>query len=148
MQLYRCTSCKYIFTFCDLGINLQIFLYFQIFVDPTHNVNYKGKQNSEKIERVKIEGKLHNSDHQQHYFVLQLYKVTLENLRQNVSNLHRNNVNIALANYVIKLLKSIYLYFSVLVVGPYHRISKFYLSKYYLICVRIALDYYLLKLYK
>ena len=43
----------------------------------------------------------------------------LENLRQNVSNLHRNNVNIALANYVIKLLKSIYLYFSVLVVGPY-----------------------------
>ena len=43
----------------------------------------------------------------------------LENLRQNVSNLHRNNVNIALANYVIKLLKSIYLYFSVLVVGLY-----------------------------
>ena len=37
----------------------------------------------------------------------------------NVSNIRRNNVNIALANYVIKSLKSIYLYLSVLVVGLY-----------------------------
>ena len=33
----------------------------------------------------------------------------LENLRHNVSNLHRNNVNIALANYIIKLLKYIHI---------------------------------------
>ena len=44
------------------------------------------------------------------------YKVTLEKLRHNVSNLHRNNVNIALLN---KLLKSIYLYRSVLLVRLY-----------------------------
>ena len=37
----------------------------------------------------------------------------------NVSNLRRNNVNIALAIYVPKPLKSIYLYPSVLVVGFY-----------------------------
>ena len=43
----------------------------------------------------------------------------LENYRHNVSNLPRNNVNITLANYVIKLLKSIYLYPILLVVGLY-----------------------------
>ena len=37
----------------------------------------------------------------------------------NVSNLRRNNVKIASANYVIKPLKSIYLYPTVLVVGLY-----------------------------
>ena len=37
----------------------------------------------------------------------------------NVLNIRRNNVNIASANYVIKPLKSIYLYPSVLVVGLY-----------------------------
>ena len=37
----------------------------------------------------------------------------------NVSNIPRNNVNIASANYEIKPLKSIYLYPSVLVVGIY-----------------------------
>ena len=38
------------FTFYDLGINLQIFVYFRSFADPTHEVKYKGKQNSEKIQ--------------------------------------------------------------------------------------------------
>ena len=37
----------------------------------------------------------------------------------NVSNLSQSNVNIALANYVKKLLKSTYLYPSVLVVSLY-----------------------------
>ena len=37
----------------------------------------------------------------------------------NVSNIHRNNVKIGSANYVIKPLKSIYLYPSVLVVALY-----------------------------
>ena len=37
----------------------------------------------------------------------------------NVSNIRRSNVNTASANYVIKPLKSIYLYPSVLVVGLY-----------------------------
>ena len=37
----------------------------------------------------------------------------------NVSNIRRNNVNIASANYVIKPLESIYLYPSVVVVGLY-----------------------------
>ena len=43
-----------------------------------------------------------------------------------VWNLRLNNVNIALVNYVIKQLKSIYLYPSVLVVGLYQ-------TRYYLI---------------
>ena len=51
---YRCTSLKYIFTFYDPGINLQILSYFRMFIDPTRNVNYKGIKNSEKIQRVKI----------------------------------------------------------------------------------------------
>ena len=37
----------------------------------------------------------------------------------NVSNIHRNNVNIASENYVIEPLKSIYPHPSVLVVGLY-----------------------------
>ena len=43
-KLYRCTSCKYIFRFYDLGINLQIFFISQLFVEPVYNMNYKGKQ--------------------------------------------------------------------------------------------------------
>ena len=35
-------------------MNFLIFLYFQIFVDATRNVNYKGKQSSEEIQRVKV----------------------------------------------------------------------------------------------
>ena len=42
------------------GINLQILWYFRIFVEPTRNVNYKGKQNCEKIQRVKIRLALSN----------------------------------------------------------------------------------------
>ena len=55
ISLYRCVSCKYMIweyvnlIFYDLGINVLIFLYFQIFANPTRNVNYKEKQNSEKI---------------------------------------------------------------------------------------------------
>ena len=48
-----------------MEINLQIFLYFRIFADPTHNVNYKGKQNSEKIhsqDKIQSENKLRKSD--------------------------------------------------------------------------------------
>ena len=37
-----------------MGINLQILLYFRIFFYPTRSVNYIGKQNSEKIQKVKI----------------------------------------------------------------------------------------------
>ena len=37
----------------------------------------------------------------------------------NVSNLRKNNVNIASENYVMKPLRAIYLYRSVLVVGLY-----------------------------
>ena len=44
----------YFLTFYDLGLNVQILLHFRIFVYPTRDVNYKGKQNSEKIQRVKI----------------------------------------------------------------------------------------------
>ena len=38
----------------------------EFFIDPTRNVNYEGKQNSEKIQRVKIRpiwGKRHKSDY-------------------------------------------------------------------------------------
>ena len=37
-----------------MGINLQILSYFWIVFDPTRNVNYQEKQNSEKIQIVKI----------------------------------------------------------------------------------------------
>ena len=47
-------SCKYIFTFYDLGINVLILLYFWIFVDLERRVNFKEKQNSKTIQRVKI----------------------------------------------------------------------------------------------
>ena len=43
----------------------------------------------------------------------------------NVSNIRRNNVNITSANYVIKPLKSIYLYPSVLVVGLYQTYQNY-----------------------
>ena len=35
-----------------MRIILQVFLYFRNFIDPTRDVNYNGKQNSEKIQRV------------------------------------------------------------------------------------------------
>ena len=44
----------HIFTFYDLGINYRFCRISEFFVDTTRNVNYKEKQNSEKIERVKI----------------------------------------------------------------------------------------------
>ena len=38
--------------------NFTGFLYFRNFIDPTRDVNYNGKQNSEKIQRVNAR---HNS---------------------------------------------------------------------------------------
>ena len=49
-----------------MKINLQIFLYFRIFADPTYNVNYKGKENSEKIQsqdKTQSENTLRKSDY-------------------------------------------------------------------------------------
>ena len=58
---YTLTLCKYIFTFYDLKI--QIFcLISEFFVDPTRNVNYIEKQNSEKIHRVEISLDLKTDD--------------------------------------------------------------------------------------
>ena len=54
LYIFSYTDVLHIFIFYDLGINLQIFLYFRIFADPTCDVNYKRKQNSEEIQRVKI----------------------------------------------------------------------------------------------
>ena len=42
--------------------NLQILLYFWIFVNPARNMNYLDKQNSEKIQRVKIRLNLKTND--------------------------------------------------------------------------------------
>ena len=124
-QLHRYISCKYIFTLYDLGIDLQIFLIFEFFVDPTHHVNQKGKQNSEKIQRVKIRLNLKTNDISMTINSNLLYfnftksrQKTLETI--NVLNICRNNVDIALANCVIKQLKSTYLYSSMLVFGLYH----------------------------
>ena len=97
-----------------------------------HNMNYKGMQNTEKIQRdkmirhnLKANGISLTISSNLLYFNFTksrqktLYEVTLENLRHNVSDLRRNNVSIALANYVTKQLKSIYLYPNVLVIGFY-----------------------------
>ena len=75
----------------------DFFVFPNIIFDPTHNVNYKGKQNSEEIRRDKM--------------------IKLNLKANNIGWLWAsiNNVNIALANYAIKQLKSIYLYSSVLV---------------------------------
>ena len=73
----------------------------------------------------------------------------------NLSNLPRNNVNIALANYVIKQFKSIYLYPSVLVVDICQARNEFtelvsmtLVSITSISCVIFASDNYLLKPYK
>ena len=73
----------------------------EIFVDPTHNANYKGKQDFEKIQRLKtIKLNLRAND-----TILTISRAiccTLT-LRSHVRKpLCRNNVNIPLANYVIK----------------------------------------------
>ena len=96
-----------------------------LFVDPTHNLNYKGKQNSEKIQRVKMTKlNLKANDicltiisNLLYFHFTKSRQKTLETM--NISNLRRKNLNISLANYVIKQLKSINLYPSVLVVGRY-----------------------------
>ena len=51
-QLYRCPPYRFTFTFYDLRINF--FCISEFCFDPTHNLNYKGKRNSEKIQRVKM----------------------------------------------------------------------------------------------
>ena len=42
--------------------NLQILLYFWVFVNPARNMHYIDKQNSEKIQRVKIRLNLKTND--------------------------------------------------------------------------------------
>ena len=61
-----------------------------LFVDPALNLNYKGKQNSEfwkdsksQNDKTQFEGKRYKSDYYQQSFVLSLYEVTSENLRNN-----------------------------------------------------------------
>ena len=66
---------KKIYKFCSIS---------EFFVDPTRTVNYIKKQNSEKIkDKTQFEKKRHKSDYRQRSYVLQLYDVTLENLRNN-----------------------------------------------------------------
>ena len=87
-------------------------------------MNYNEKENSEKIERVKVRLNLKtndisltiNSNLLYFNFTKSRWK-TLETI--NVSNLRRNGVNIVLANYIMKQLKSNYLYPSMLLVGHY-----------------------------
>ena len=104
MQIY--------FTFYDLGIYLQILL------------NYKGKQNFEKIPRANIRLNLKVNDliltissNLLYFNFAKSRQKTIDTM--NVSNLRRNSVNIVLGNYLMKPLKSTYLYPSVLVVGLY-----------------------------
>ena len=72
MYLFMVKQCTYLvilmqfmqiyFHLFWFGINLQILLYFWIFVDPTPNLNYQEKQNSEKIQRVKKRLSLKTND--------------------------------------------------------------------------------------
>ena len=55
------TLCKYIFTFYDLKI-YRFCRISEFFVDLTRNVNLIEKQNSEKIQRVKISLNLKTND--------------------------------------------------------------------------------------
>ena len=123
--LYRCTPCKYIFTFYNLGINLQVLLHFRIFCWPDTQCELWRKakfweDSRSQDDKTQLEGKQYKSDYEQQSFVLQLYEVTLENLRNyECFEFKSTNINIASANDVIKRLKSICLYPSVLMVGLY-----------------------------
>ena len=95
----------------------KIYRFFRIsefFVDPTRSVNCQEKQNSEKIERVKIRLSLKTNDiyltinsNLLYFNFTKSGEKTLETM--NVSNLRRNKVDIALASYMMKPLKSTYL---------------------------------------
>ena len=96
---------EYIYRFCRIS---------EFFVDPTRNVNYKEKQNSEKIQRVKIrlssktnDVSLTISSKLSYFRFTKSRQKTLETM--NVWNLSRNKVDIALANYVMNPLTSNYL---------------------------------------
>ena len=123
IQLYSCTLCRCIFTFYDLKI-YRFCRISEFFVDPTRNVNYIEKQNSEKIQRVKIRLNLKTNDISL-IISSNLLCFNFTKSRQktsetiNDSNLRRNKVNLALVSYVMKPLKSAYLLPSVLVVGLY-----------------------------
>ena len=123
IQLYSCTLCRCIFTFYDLKI-YRFCSISEFFVDPTRNVNYIEKQNSEKIQRVKIRLNLKTngisliiSSNLLCFNFTKSRQKTSETI--NDSNLRRNKANLALVSYVMKPLKSAYLLPSVLVVGLY-----------------------------
>ena len=123
IQLYSCTLCRCIFTFYDLKI-YRFCRISEFFVDPTRNVNYIEKQNSEKIQRVKIRLNLKTngisliiSSNLLCFNFTKSRQKTSETI--NDSNLRGNKANLALVSYVMKPLKSAYLLPSVLVVGLY-----------------------------
>ena len=115
VYIFSCTLtlCKYIFTFYDLKIQ-RFCLISEFFVDPTRNVNYIEKQNSEKIHRVEISLDLKTDDISVIISSNLLYlnftksrQKTLEAIHD--SNLRRNKANLELVSYVMKPLKSTYL---------------------------------------
>ena len=65
----------------------------EIFVHPAQKLNIKESKILRKF-KTQFGGKQFKAGYEQQTFVLQLYEVTLENLRNNVSNLSLNNVDI------------------------------------------------------
>ena len=109
-----CTSCKHIFTFCDLGINLQIFSYFWIFCWPyiQRELKRKGKfwEGSKSLDQTQFETNDSSLTISSNLLYFKFSKSRYRTLEiMNVSILRRNKVDIALASYVMKPLKSTYL---------------------------------------
>ena len=75
----------------------------ETFVDPTHKVKYKGKQNSVKIQNSIWRQSIYVWLWAANFCTLALWS-DLRKPWNNASNLSLNNVHIALANYVIEQL--------------------------------------------
>ena len=106
--LYSCTSCKYIFTFYGLKINLQILSYFWIFCWPyTQRELYtkaKFLEDSKSQDKAQFKNRRHISSNLLYFNFTKSRWKTLETM--NILNLRRNKADIALASYVMKSLKS------------------------------------------
>ena len=125
--LYICVSCKYIFIFYDFGTKLDIFFVFTIFLLTLRNVSYEVKQSSEKIQKVnmiKLNLRASNVRVSMSSNLLYFNFFILIYCILSFSNISLKNCNIALANYVIKQMKSIYVQPSVLVVSLSYNYSN------------------------
>ena len=101
IQMYFMEVYFYLLLFGNKFTDFRVFPKFLLTLHT--RLNIKESKTLWKFKTL-FESSQFKSYYEQQTFVFYLYEVTLEKLRNNISNLSLNNVHIVLANYVIEQL--------------------------------------------